>query len=94
MKKYCENYICDCDAVKTVPVSEAKYGDATRDFCAACDEAYTIGVQHGKFRFAETKEMLKRIQGTIATRKHDERCIIEVYEAVKALIENLEEVSQ
>lgn len=46
--QYCDNYLCEAEAVKEVSVSVKKYEDETRNFCATCEEAYTIGVQHGK----------------------------------------------
>jgi hypothetical protein len=46
--EYCDNYLCESEAIKTVPVSVLRAGDSKRKFCAACYEAYTIGVQHGR----------------------------------------------
>jgi len=46
--EYCDNYLCESEAIKTVPVSVEKAGDSERKFCAACYEAYVIGVQHGR----------------------------------------------
>jgi len=47
--EYCDNYLCESEAIKTVPVSVRKAGDSKRKFCAACYEAYAIGVQHGRY---------------------------------------------
>lgn len=44
---YCDNTCCEAPAFASVIVSEGKAGDSTRNFCAPCAEAYTIGVQHG-----------------------------------------------
>jgi hypothetical protein len=46
---YCDNYLCENEATKTVPVSVRRAGDSERKFCEACYEAYVIGVQHGRF---------------------------------------------
>ena len=48
MKEYCENPCCENQSVKEVPVSVEKTSDQARALCAACDEAYTWGVQQGK----------------------------------------------
>jgi hypothetical protein len=45
---YCDNPRCDSEAVATVPVSVNSASDGLRRLCAACEEAYTWGVQHGK----------------------------------------------
>ncbi len=47
MKKYCQNSLCDNEAVKEVPVSVRKPSDQKRSLCAACEEAYSWGVQQG-----------------------------------------------
>jgi hypothetical protein len=47
MKEYCQNPLCESKAVKKVPVSVKTGFDETRALCAACDEVYTWGVQHG-----------------------------------------------
>ena len=46
--KYCDNSFCESEAIETVSVSVDRAGDSKRNFCAACYEAYTIGVQHGR----------------------------------------------
>jgi hypothetical protein len=46
--EYCDNQFCENEAVKTVSVSVRRLGDSERKFCAACYEAYVIGVQHGR----------------------------------------------
>jgi hypothetical protein len=48
MEKFCQNPLCESRAVKEVPVSVEKPSDQIRALCAACDEAYTWGVQQGK----------------------------------------------
>lgn len=47
MKKYCQNPLCQNKAVKEVPISVGKPSDQVRALCAACQEPYTWGVQHG-----------------------------------------------
>jgi len=48
METYCQNPFCENEAVKEVPVSVEKPSDQTRSLCAACEESYTWGVQHGR----------------------------------------------
>ena len=48
MEKYCQNPLCEDEAVQQVPVSVNKPGDQKRALCAACEEVYTWGVQHGR----------------------------------------------
>jgi len=48
MNKYCQNPLCENEALKEVPVSMSKASDQVRALCAVCEEAYSWGVQHGK----------------------------------------------
>jgi len=48
MKTYCENSLCENEAVIEVPVSMDKPCDQVRALCGACEEVYTWGVQHGR----------------------------------------------
>jgi hypothetical protein len=48
MEKYCQNPLCESEASKQVPVSVDRPGDQKRSLCAACEEVYTWGVQHGQ----------------------------------------------
>jgi len=48
METYCQNPFCENKAVKEVPVSVENSSDQTRSLCAACEEPYTWGVQHGR----------------------------------------------
>jgi len=48
MKEYCQNPFCGNKAVKEVHVSVEEPSDQTRSLCAACEESYTWGVQHGR----------------------------------------------
>ena len=48
MKESCENEYCENPGVKVVPVSVDRCGGQVRTLCAACEEAYTRGVQHGQ----------------------------------------------
>jgi transcription elongation factor Elf1 len=48
MEKYCQNPLCENEAVKQVPVSVGKASDQKRALCAVCEEVYTWGVQHGQ----------------------------------------------
>jgi hypothetical protein len=49
MKDYCEVEYCDNPGFREVPVSAKKSSDQVRTLCASCEEAYSIGVQHGTF---------------------------------------------
>lgn len=60
MTQFCDNVFCENEAVKTVPVSVKRPEDSERKFCAACYEAYTIGVQHG--RISENPKVFSRTQ--------------------------------
>ena len=62
--EYCDNQFCENEAIKTVPVSVKRSGDSERKFCAACYEAYIIGVQHG--RISENPKVNSRSQGVLA----------------------------
>jgi len=48
MAKLCQNPVCRRKAVKEVPVAVNGAGQEKRALCAACLEAYTWGVQHGR----------------------------------------------
>jgi hypothetical protein len=48
MQEYCQNPLCENEAVTEVPVSVEKPSDQVRALCAACEEPYSWGVQHGK----------------------------------------------
>jgi len=48
MEEYCQNPLCENKAIKEVPVSVETASDQTRALCAACEEAYSWGVQHGR----------------------------------------------
>ena len=48
MERFCENSLCENEAVKMVPVSVNKASNQKRSLCAACQEAYDWGVQHAR----------------------------------------------
>lgn len=48
MKTFCENPLCDTEAVRQVKVSVKQPSDERRSLCATCEEVYVWGVQHGK----------------------------------------------
>jgi hypothetical protein len=56
MKRFCENPNCDSPGFKEVPVSVRRASDQRRTLCAACEEVYTWGVQHGRMT-TQTKEV-------------------------------------
>ena len=47
MKRFCQNEHCDNPGAKVVPVSVDQPSDQKRTLCITCEEAYSIGVQHG-----------------------------------------------
>lgn len=47
MEEFCQNPLCENKATKEVPVSMEAPGDQVKALCAACEEVYTWGVQHG-----------------------------------------------
>ena len=49
MTEFCQNPCCENEGSKEVPVSVNGPGDQRRTLCAACEEAYSWGVQHGRF---------------------------------------------
>lgn len=48
MDEYCDNEHCEFPAVTSVPVWDGSQ-ESCRWLCATCLEAYTIGVQYGKY---------------------------------------------
>jgi len=48
MDRYCQNPLCENDAVKEVPVSVAGASDQKLALCAACQQAYDWGVRHSR----------------------------------------------
>ena len=54
MEEYCQNMLCESEAVKEVPVSVAGPSDEVRALCAACEQAYTWGFQHGEMISRDT----------------------------------------
>jgi len=48
MERYCQNPLCENEAAKMVPVSVDQASDQKRALCAACEEVYSWGVQHGR----------------------------------------------
>jgi hypothetical protein len=48
MKEFCENPLCENEGFKEVRVSVKTGGDEKRMLCAACEEAYAWGLQHGR----------------------------------------------
>jgi hypothetical protein len=49
MEKYCENPLCDNESIKEVPVSVEISFDQVRALCVTCEEAYTWGLQQGRY---------------------------------------------
>ena len=55
MEKYCQNPLCENVAIKEVAVSVRAASDQTRALCAACEETYSWGVQHGTMAYEGLK---------------------------------------
>ena len=68
MEKYCQNPLCDAEAVKQVKVSVKKASDERRSLCACCEEVFVWGVQHGKMLWRKRKQWILAIadKGIIA----------------------------
>ena len=49
MEKYCENPLCDNESIIEVPVSVEISFDQVRALCVTCEEAYTWGLQQGRY---------------------------------------------
>lgn len=45
--EFCQNQYCDNPGAKVVPVSVEEPSDEKRTLCVTCEEAYTMGIQHG-----------------------------------------------
>lgn len=92
MEKYCQNPLCESEAVEEVPVSVERSSDQLRSLCATCYEAYTWGVQHGRIsssRFTvepppkdKGPEPMYRVVYTIdvnaSSPRHAARCAYEI----------------
>ena len=48
METYCQNPLCEAEAVREVEVSVKNPSDQRRSLCACCEEVFVWGVQHGK----------------------------------------------
>ena len=68
METYCQNPLCDAEAVKVVRVSVKKPSDERRSLCACCEEVFVWGVQHGKKTSRRQKQWILAIadKGIIA----------------------------
>jgi hypothetical protein len=84
MERYCENPLCENEAVKVVPVSVDKPSDQKRALCAACEEAYSWGVQHG--RMSSQRQRLWVLAVTSGGTAVHARIVGNRREAVKAVV--------
>ena len=68
MEKYCQNPLCQAEAVKEVRVSVRKASDERRSLCTCCAEVFVWGVQHGKMLARKQKQWILAIadKGIIA----------------------------
>ena len=55
MEKYCQNPLCENEAIKEVPVSVRAASDQIRALCATCEETYSWGIQHGTMAYEGLK---------------------------------------
>lgn len=66
MEKYCQNALCQNEAVEEVPVSVEGPSDEVRAVCATCAEVYTWGVQHGEMASRNTVAKVREaIEGVL-----------------------------
>ena len=61
MKTYCENPLCDTEAITVVEVSVKIPSDEKRSLCATCEEVFVWGVQHGKILSRQRKQWILAI---------------------------------
>jgi len=61
MKKFCENPFCENEGIREVRVSVNRAADGKRTLCAACEEVFAWGVQHG--RISAEAESLEPAKG-------------------------------
>ena len=54
MEPFCQIPSCENPAIREVFVSQERAGDSTRSLCTPCEEAYSVGVQHGSIVERET----------------------------------------
>jgi hypothetical protein len=57
--EYCQNPLCENKAYETVAATKSQPHDSTRNYCAACAEAYYVGVQHGRHHEAAVHGVTK-----------------------------------
>ena len=89
MEKYCENPLCENEAVVEVPVSVNKPSDRKRSLCAVCRQAYDWGVQHGRITSRPKKVWVLAIAdrgivvhgGVFASKRKALRCLIDYLKA-------------
>ena len=62
MNPFCDNALCENPGFKEVPVSVRQAGDKKRTLCAACEEVFSWGVQHGTF-VAGADDRLSDLEG-------------------------------
>jgi len=87
MEQHCQNPFCENEATKVVAVSVDKPSDQQRSLCAACEEAYSWGVQHGCMMATPKKLWIAAVthRGNVV---HAEAVAAKV-KAVKALAKHL-----
>jgi len=56
-KHFCDNPVCESEAVTRVFVSEQAYADSKRWLCYSCSEVFAWGAQHGEARAAAGKSV-------------------------------------
>ena len=66
MKPFCQNPLCESPGAKVVSVSVRKHADQQRTLCAACEEVYTWGVQHGRMISYQAEIRKTRILITVS----------------------------
>ena len=88
MKTFCENPLCQSQSVKEVPVSVKTTADQARELCAACEEVYTWGVQHGRMvMLNKINEAVEQILEGLDVGGEQSRQFAEEIRILKELIE-------
>jgi hypothetical protein len=82
MEKFCQNPLCENQAVKKVAVSVKAPSDQMRALCAACEEAHSWGVQHGLMSSDESKSHESQVQ--------ERNMLNKVYDAIEEVLESLD----
>jgi hypothetical protein len=82
MEKFCQNPLCENEAVKEVAVSVNTASDQIRAVCAACEEVYSWGVQHGRTTAPKPRDGSRR--------KEQKAMLDKIYDGIEQVLESLD----